>query len=361
MRHVFILIRSLDLGGAERQVCVLAEALHRQGYQVTVGIFYAGGALEKQLWEKGVPVYALEKKGRWDLIGWFWRYLKALRQTKPDVVYSFLTTANIVAMVGRLFDKTPVVWGIRASNMNLGQYDWLARLTAWVEKKLSCFAKTIIFNSECGRQHHQALGYCLNKAVVIPNGIDTDIFSPDPKSGKMTRAHLGIPENAFVVGMLARYDPMKDYETFLTATRQLCSRHENLYFIAAGLGTDSAPWHELPSRFIRLGGWEDVPGLLNALNIMVLCSFGEGFPNVIGEAMACGIPVIASDVGDSAFIVADQGTIIPMKNPEALREAIERFMLAPPSSEAIRHRITLNFSVSQMVEKTLRVLKDAHP
>jgi glycosyltransferase involved in cell wall biosynthesis len=346
------------LGGAERQVCILAKALHQQGHQVTVGVFYAGGILEKQIREQGIRVYDLEKKGRWDLIGWFWRYLHALRDAQPDVVYSFLTTANIVAVVGRLFNKAPVVWGIRASHMDLTHYDWLARLTAWVEKKLSFFAKVIVFNSECGRRHHQNLRYYLNKDVVIPNGIDTDIFKPDPESGKITRARLGIPENAIVVGMLARYDPMKDYETFLSVAQQLCLAHENLYFIAAGPGTDSAPWDDLPSCLLRVGGWQDVPGLLNALTMMVLCSFGEGFPNVIGEAMACGIPVIATDVGDAAFIVADQGIIIPVKDPQALSKAIETFMVSCPSSASIRNRILLNFSVPQMVERTLRVFKE---
>jgi glycosyltransferase involved in cell wall biosynthesis len=159
--------------------------------------------------------------------------------------------------------------------------------------------------------------------------------------------------------MLARYDPMKDYETFLTVARQLCSQHENIYFIAAGSGTDSAPWKDIPSRLIRVGGWQDVPGLLNALTMVVLCSsFGEGFPNVIGEAMACGVPVIATDVGDSALIVADQGIIIPTKDSEALTKAIENFMISPPSSENIRNRILLNFSVPQMVEKSLQVFKE---
>ena len=137
LSSVFILIRSLNVGGAERQVSVLAEALHNKGYHVTIGVFYSGGILEEKLRQVGVSIYSLDKKGRWDVVGWFGRYVKAVRDVNPDVIYSFLTTSNIVAITGRLFVRTPFVWGILASNMHLENYDWLAKLTAWIEQKLS--------------------------------------------------------------------------------------------------------------------------------------------------------------------------------------------------------------------------------
>lgn len=360
LSSIFILIRSLDVGGTERQVCVLARALHQKGYKVTVGLFYSGGILEKKLRDEGVSIYPLDKKGRWDLLGWFWRYLKAIRDVNPDVIYSFLTTPNIVAITGCLFVRKPVVWGIRASIVNLEEYDCLAKLTAWAEKKLSRFVKTIVFNANFSHQYHQSLGYRLNNAVVIPNGIDTDVFRPDSDSGKhKIRTSLNIPKEAIVVGMLARVDPMKDYETFLAAARVLSSRHQDLYFIVAGAGTDTASWDSLPSRFLRLGIWEDVSGLLNAMNIMVLSSLGESFPNVVGEAMACGIPTIATDVGDACYIIGNLGICIPSRNEKALIQAIESMLQQTPSKEAIRDRIITHFGVSQMVNKTIQTLTEA--
>lgn len=360
LKSIFILIRSLNVGGAERQVSVLAKALHARGYKVTVGVFYSGGLLEKDLQEAGVSIYALDKKGRWDLIGWFWRYLKAIRVVNPDAIYSFLSTSNIVAVIGSLFIRKPVVWGIRASHIKYEAYDWLTSFTAWIEKKLSPYARTIIFNAHFSRQYHQALGYNLNNAIVIPNGIDTEVFKPDLERGKFViRKQLGIPQDALVVGMLARVDPMKDYETFLAAARVLSSQHKNLYFIAAGSGTDTASWPSLPSHFLGLGVWEDVTGLLNALDIMVLSSFGEGFPNVVGEAMACGVPTIASDVGDASYIMGDLGICIPPNNTEALIQAIEFLLHHAPSKEAIRNRILTHFSVSQMVNNTIQTLTAA--
>ena len=360
LSSIFILIRSLDVGGAERQVCVLARALHQQGYKVTVGLFYSGGILEKKLRDEGVVIYPLHKKGRWDLVGWFWQYLKAIRDVNPDVIYSFLTTSNIVAITGRLFIRKPVVWGIRASIVNLNEYDWLAELTAWTEKRLSRFVKTIIFNANFSREYHQSLGYYLTNAVVIPNGIDTDIFRPalEPDKHKI-RTELNIPNEAIVVGMLARVDPMKDYETFLSAARVLTSRYPNLYFIVAGAGTNMVSWHPLPPRFLRLGIREDVPEVLNAMDIMVLSSLGESFPNVVGEAMACGIPTIATDVGDAAYIIGNQGIIIPPRNPKALIQAIETMMQETPSKDMIRNRIVSHFDIPQMVDKTIQTLTEA--
>jgi glycosyltransferase involved in cell wall biosynthesis len=282
-----------------------------------------------------------------------------LSKVNPDVIYSFLTTSNIVALAGRLFINKPVVWGIRASYMNLEAYDWLAKLTAWVENKLSRFANIIIFNAQYSRQYHESLGYRLQRAMVIPNGIDTDVFRPQGESVKdATRDQLGIPRDAVVVGMLARVDPMKDYETYLNSANALILRHKKLYFIAAGAGTKEAPW-TYPPRFIPLGIWKNVPELLNALDIMVLSSFGEGFPNVVGEAMACGIPTIVSDVGDAAYIVGDQGMTIPSKDPAALIQAIETYLKKPPSQKAIRNRIVTHFSVTQMVDLTLQTLTRA--
>ena len=360
LSSIFILIRSLDVGGAERQVCVLARALHQKGYKVTVGLFYSGGILENKLRDEGVVIYPLHKKGRWDLIGWFWQYLKAIREVNPDVIYSFLTTSNIVAITGRLFIRKPVVWGIRASIVNLNEYDWLAKLTAWVEKRLSRFVKTIIFNANFSREYHESLGYCLTNAVVIPNGIDTNVFRPASASDRYKiRTALNIPKEAIVIGMIARVDPMKDYETFLSAVRVLTSHHSNLYFIVAGAGTNTASWHPLPPRLLRLGIRDDVPEVLNAMDIMVLTSLGESFPNVVGEAMASGIPTIASDVGDAAYIMGDLGISIPLKNEKALIEAIETMLQHPPSKETIRNRIITHFDVPQMVDKTIQALTEA--
>lgn len=356
---IFILIRSLNMGGAERQVSVLAKALHSQGYHVAIGVFYSGGTIEKILRQEGISICDLHKKGRWDLIGWFWGYIKVVREINPDVIYSFLPTSNIIAIIGRLFIHKPVVWGIRASYMNLENYDWLASLTLWAERKLSRFVRTIIFNAQYSLNYHKSLGYCLRNAVVIPNGIDTDAFKPDMNARARLREVWGIPHNAKVIGMLARFDPMKDYQTFLRAARALIPHHPDLYFIIAGNGTDTAQWNSIPPRLSILGAWEDVAGLLNALDIMVLCSFGEGFPNVIAEAMACGIPTIATDVGDAAYIVGNEGMIIPPDNAEALIKAIKHQLQITPSKEAIRERIVSNFNIKQMVDKTLETLKDA--
>jgi glycosyltransferase involved in cell wall biosynthesis len=360
MHKIFILIRSLHAGGAERQVYTLAKALHQRGYFITVGVFYSGGVFEKQLRLEGIPVYDLQKKSRWDVIGWFFRYLKAVKEVRPDVIYSFLTVSNIIAVTGKLFVSIPVVWGIRASNMCLKEYDWLARLSAFIEKKLSIFPSKIIYNANSGLLHCQELGYRTSHCAVIPNGINTEIFKPDIQSVKQTKKSLHIPQSAILVGMVARYDPMKDYETFYKVALSLTINDENIYFIAVGLGTSKAANLKNSERIIVLESWENISEIYNALNILILSSaFGEGFPNVVGEAMACGVPVIATDVGDCAHIIEDCGIVVPVKNPEAIVQAIERILAHPYPAEKIRRRIVDNFSVECMVDKTLTILTSA--
>jgi len=355
---IFILVRSLSVGGAERQVNILAKTLKERGYKVTVGLFYQGGVWEEDLHKAGISIHLLHKKGRWDIFGWLWRYIKAVQKINPDVIYSFLPPANIVAAIGKFFNRKPVVWGIRASNMNLKKYDWLASLAGWIEQKLSRYANLIIFNAHYSQRYYQSLGYCATHTIVIPNGIDTYFFKPALPVDKIkTRDDLKIPHCAFVIGMLARFDPMKDYETFLAAARNLCAQHQNMYFIAAGAGTDTAPWKDRPSHFLPLGIWQDMPALLGALNVMVLSSaFGEGFPNVVGEAMACGVPAIVTDVGDAATVVGNLGVVIPPKNPSALIQAIEAMQLLSPNPMELRDRILTNFSVTKMVDKTIQAL-----
>jgi len=177
------------------------------------------------------------------------------------------------------------------------------------------------------------------------------------------RRSLGIPEKALVVGMLSRVDPMKDHLTFLKAMEALSRTHDNLYCIVAGKGTKSASWPVVPPRLLRLGIWKNVPEFLNSLDIFVLSSaFGEGFPNVVGEAMACEIPTIATDVGDAADLVKTSAQIIPPRNVAQLSLALESLLaLSSRERKAIgqesRKRVISSYSLSTMRQRYVSFYK----
>jgi glycosyltransferase involved in cell wall biosynthesis len=369
---IALLIGSLDYGGAETQITILANGLARTGHAVSVLVFYPNGPLRERL-SPDVTVRCLGKRGRWDVISFLRRLFLALNEEQPDVLYAFLPVANLLACLTRLRSpKMKLAWGVRASDMDLTRYDWLSRLTYWLERRFSHCPDLIISNSEAGRRYAVSRGFPDDgRFIVIPNGIDVERFRPDRALRATVRMEWGVLPHEMLVGIVARLDPMKDYPTFLKAAAIL-ARHEPLVrFVSVGAGTAeySAVLREqahalgLDKRMIWAGPRGELPAVYNALDLLVLSSaFGEGFSNVLGEAMACGVRCVATDVGDAREILDDSGTVVPPSNPEALAAAIltslKRVRSEGSSSGAgVRQRVAENFSVDTLVERTMVALE----
>lgn len=364
---IVLLLRSLNVGGAERQAVVLAKGLHRRGHRVLVVVFYDGGTMLRDLHAAGVPVVVLHKRSRWDIIRFLHRLRIVLRHHRPQVVYAFLVEPSLVAVLMKPFVSSRVVWGVRASNVALAQYGWFPRLTWWVTTKVTRFADLTIANSLAGADHHRQAGYPADKMAVVPNGIDVERFRPDVTSRRAVRKDWGIGQNDIVVGHVARLDPMKDHVSFLEAAAILGQERPAMRFVCVGGGSASYR-AELEARASALGlvdsvTWtgemSDTAVAYNGMDVCCLTSAsGEGFPNVLGEAMACGVPCVATDVGDAARIVDGCGEIVPVRDPIRLAEAIRRVLAAasPDRKHACRERIAREFSVDSMVERTEHLL-----
>ena len=373
MKKILFFIRSLNAGGAERQLVVTAKGLAERGYKVTVLTFYSGGFYADELANTKVQLLSLNKKGRWDLIAFFYCLLKALRRQRPDVIYSYLNTANILAVILRPFIfPARIVWGVRASNMDLEQYDWLSRWSYWLECKLSRFADVIIANSHAGLEYAVEHGFPRQKITVIPNGIDTERFYPDKLAGEQLRQKWGVAENERLIGAVGRIDPMKGIPVFLEAAARIKQQHAHVRFVWVGVGEASyekemrlrATQLGLDDELIWAGRHTDMTAVYNAFDIASSSSsFGEGFPNVLGEAMACGVPCVVTDGGDSALVVGETGKVVPVKDSEALAVAWHEMLLLNDElmttlSEAARKRIVSEFSISALIDKTGRVALD---
>ena len=364
---IYLLARSLNIGGAERQLVHLAAGLHERGEQVVVGLFYKGGVLDAELERRGIPIVDLRKSGRWDVPAFLARLRRSIAEVRPDVVYSFLGTANIVAAALRpLSPRFRMVWSIRASDMDPARYDWVFRLNYGLECVLSRTADLIISNSNAGRDFAAAHGFPRGRIEVVPNGIDTDRFRPDPALRAAKRAEWGIGGGETAIGVLARLDPMKDHPNFLRAAASLAPQHPELRFLCIGEGPDEAALKRLASelglgeRVLFTGRSTDPVAALNALDIACSSSaFGEGFSNAVAEAMACGLPPVVTDVGDSAMLVGDAGRVVRRRDAEALARAIEEEAAASRDSRGARARarIVENFSLGAMVERTLALLR----
>ncbi len=356
------LVRSLDYGGAQRQLITLAKALDKNRFDVCVISFYSGQPLEKELANSGVRFVSLAKRGRWDVIGFLLRLIHHVRAIRPDVLHGYLDIPNLLALLLRLFVHARVVWGIRAAEIELRQYDWLLRLASQLERLFARWADLIIVNSIASYEHHVARGFPATKMVIVPNGIDTNVFKPDREAGARVRTEWGIDANTKLIGTVGRLDPVKDLPVFLQAAAIVAGKRNDVRFVCVGSGPASfvlklqnlANDLGIADLLFWPGARADINAVYNALDVFCSSSQGESFSNAIAEAMACGVPCVVTDVGDSASIVGQCAVVVPPRNPEALAEGLismletDRREIEQPA----RMRIVENFSVEKMVKLT---------
>jgi glycosyltransferase involved in cell wall biosynthesis len=360
---IVFLTRSLDIGGAERQIIELAAGLHRTGWDVKVVTFYGGGALETRLNDAGLTSTCLEKGSRWDVLGFGLRLLRLLKREEPHIVHGYLDVPNVVIAALRwLLPRTRIVWGVRASNMDVGATDLLARVESWLGILLSRLPDLIICNSHAGHAHHARRGYFAKRMVVVPNGIDIQRFRPNAEARAELRAEWGITQEQKLVGLVGRLSPMKDHLNFLNAAARIAAQRPDARFVCVGDGP--ADYREMLERtasglgldgaLIWAGARLDVWRVYNALDISVSSSsFGEGFSNTIAEAMATGVPCVVTDVGDSANVVGDLGWVCPPNDSDALADSILRALRTLPTDPArIRQRIAANYSSAELLRRT---------
>jgi glycosyltransferase involved in cell wall biosynthesis len=314
---------------------------------------------------RGVPVLTLEMgKGRPDPLG-LWQLTALLRQLKPSLLQTYLYHADLLGLLaGKLAGVPRVFWNIRQSNMDFSRYRRTTGLTVKLCARLSRYVDQILVNSHAGLEHHAGLGYDRDKMVVIPNGFDGDRFRPDPASYADVRRELGLPGQTRLVGMAARFDPQKDHETFFQAAALANRCYPDAPFLVAGHGLErnNPPVRRLleksgldPNRVFLMGERSDMPRVMASLDVFVSSSaFGEGFPNVIGEAMACGVPCAATDVGDAALIVGQTGIIVPPREPGQLAQGILQLLNLEPEayramSAAARQRLLEKYGLARTV------------
>lgn len=367
--RVMHLINGLDVGGAEMMLFKVATRTPRDRVEPFVVSVLSEGVVGGMLGRAGVPVTALGKRpGSFDP-RMVWRVRRLLERRRPHVLQTHMYEANFYGTLAALGTGAPVVWGIRCSDMDRSRYRFRTSIPFVLNRLLSVLPKAIIANSEAGRRYHVAKGYDGRRMVVVPNGFQTDEFRPDPCARPALLAELGIPTDALLVGRAGRFDPMKDFASFVRAAGVVASLVPRAWFVLAGEGVthdnaDLSRWvYEagVAGRTRLLGLRDDMPRLLAALAVAVSSSaFGEGFPNVVGEAMSCGVPCVVTDVGDSAEVVGDAGVVVPPSRPGALAEGIMGILAMSEEERGLmglraRLRIVECYGIGRTVELTLGV------
>jgi len=353
-------ITGTDTGGAETMLAKLLPAPQVDGIASTVISLTDIGPVGRELVERGVPVHAMHmRKGPGDAARIFALRTRIARE-RPQVVQTWLHHADLLGGVAaRMAGVRAVAWNLRQSNLdpavNKAQTLYFARacalLSRWLPKRIVCC-------SHAALEAHAALGYDRRRMLVIVNGFDLDRFAPSDAARERVRRELAIGARDLVIAMIARFDPQKDHRNFVDAAARIAEEWPGTHFVLAGEGVDSGnaalcDWigRVGPSaRWHLLGRRDDVAGVLAAADVAVSASVGEGFPNAVGEAMACAVPCVVTDVGDSGRLVGDCGRVVPPRDGEALAAACgELARLAPEErrelGEAARRRIAENFAL----------------
>jgi glycosyltransferase involved in cell wall biosynthesis len=366
---LLLFVRDLAVGGSQRQLAVLAAGLARCGHDVTVAVLYAGGALEALLEGSGVRLVTPGRSGRWDALG-LARLRRMFLNERPDLVYAFLPTqTTLAALLLPSGLKTKLVFGLRAGRMQSEHYDALSALTYRSEAWLSGRADLLIANARAVRADAVARGMPADRIAVVPNGIDTETMRSDAEAGRAMRRAWGISGAAFVIGCVARLDPMKDHANLLAAAASFVRTHPDARFVCVGSGPATtreelrtlANSLGVADRVVWAGEIDKVNAAYNAFDIATLPSaFGEGFPNAIGEAMACGVPMAATDVGDARAIVGGFGEVVPPRDSEALCAAWSRLRQRLTGDRDLgrtaRGSIVANYGLDAMVRRTEEIL-----
>ena len=362
------LINALGTGGAESMLYRLLANLDRAQFRVRVMTLVDSiEPFGPKIRALGIPVDTLGmRRGIPNPLSAL-RLARWLREDPPDVLQTWQYHSDLIGgLASRMVGGIPLVWGIRHSDHSPGDTKRLTMLTMSLCATLSRWLPDrIICCSEASRRVHLDVGYAPEKMVVIPNGYDLAAYRPDlPARGGVLK-ELDIPEGASVIGMAARFDPQKDFRNFIQAAALLHRRRPDAYYVLCG--TD-VTWENgqlrtciakagLQDRFRLLGRRSDMPRLFAALDIAALSSsYGEGFPNVVAEAMSCGVPCAVTDVGDAALIVGDTGRVVPLRNPEALAEAWQQLMDLGAEGRtrlgiAARQRIKDHYDLPQIVHR----------
>lgn len=335
-KRILFLTTGLHAGGAELMLLRLLSLLDRHRFLPSVISLLQLGPVGEKIERLGIPVRSLGMEPGKPNLASIWRLVRWLRRDRPHVMQTWMYHANLLGSVAALVaGHIPTSWGIHHSDplaRACGPFTALtvklcARWSRWMPRRIVCV-------SECSRQAHIDFGYAVDKMLVIPNGVDLTASKPDPAARCLIRQALSIPSEVPVVGLVARFHPLKDHQNFVRAAELIFSKRPSVHFVLCGEGVtwdnkELTTWIDqagIRANCRLLGRRDDVPQVMASFDLATLSSFGESFPMVIIEAMSCGVPCVVTDVGDSGYIVGQTGLVVPPCDPSALARAWERML-----------------------------------
>ena len=362
--RVMHVITGLSVGGAEHMLCKLVGAMDAATIESRVVSLLSGGPFAGRIRDQGIEVVELGMSRSWPSPAGILALRKLIVEFRPDVVHTWMYHADLIGgIAARLAGVNRLAWSIRQSNFMPGKSNrrtmrvvrWCARLSRYVpEKIVSC--------SSAAAEYHVSIGYDEGKICIIPNGFDTQVSIDRARARASLVEELGVAEDAELIGHVARFDPQKDHRSFINAAIEISAARERVHFVCCGDGINPenatlSRWisdANLQDRFHLLDRRDDINEVAAAMDVFVSSSaYGEGFPNVLGEAMSQRVPCVTTDVGDSALVVGDAGQVVQPADPIALAHACIAILDLDADrrsqiGELARRRIVENFSIERV-------------
>lgn len=362
--RVLHVITGLGTGGAEMMLLKLVSEQPPGGIEHAVVSLDRDGTLAPRFRKAGVEVTSLDVHPSRPNPLAVLALRRKVREFGAHTVQGWMYHGNFAALIAAagIRSSLPVAWNIRQTLYDLANEKWLTARLIRMGAAFSRSPVAIVYNSETSAVQHEALGYSAAQRLVIPNGFDTRAFAPDPAIRAATRLELGLRDSDLVIGLVGRFHPMKDHAGFVTAAATLANALPDARFLIVGRGVtrpeagvlgaiDNAG---ISGRTLVLEERADMVAVFNALDVACSSSaWGEGFSNVLGEAMACGVPCVATDVGDAREIIGATGAVVPARDSSALAAALQRMLSGDRSAlgASARQRVMERFSIGSIAAR----------
>jgi len=373
--RILFVTTGTETGGAENMLLKLITNLDTNRFVARVVSLTTIGPVGRRMLERGITVEELNlTPSLLGLVRGIINLRRLMRSFNPHLVQTWMYHADLAGgLAAKTISNTKVVWGIRQSNLDKAGSKRTTRLVARVCALVSHFIPDkIICCSNASISVHTELGYDSSKMVFIPNGFDPEYIKPNAETRATFRQAYEIPDDCILIGNVSRFDPQKDIPGFLSAAALFLKQTNRARFVMAGKGMNAnneelcGLIHQggLDRAILLMGEMEDVRDVLSALDILTLTSaYGEGFPNIVGEAMLAETFCVVTDVGDSGLIVGDQGYCVPPRSPAAVVQAWQRFIrLSEADKSAMtrkgRARLCRDYGMRQVAARFQRLYED---
>ena len=369
--RILHIISGLDTGGAEMMLYKLLVRFSERGVQSQVISLRKRGPIARKIEAAGITVHTLNLgAGFLQMILAIPRLVWWVREFSPSVIQGWMYHGNLFATISSLFISREVLvcWSIRQTLYDIQKE---RKLTRWIIRLCKIFSRLpsyILYNSELSANQHEGYGYCSNGRMIIGNGFDLEEFKPRPSIKSEVKRELRII-SPYVVGHVARYHLKKDHETLLKVARCVVDEIDNVVFLLIGRGvvpsntrlSNRIAQLDLTDHVRLLGEREDIAKLLTTIDVFVSSSaWGEGFPNVVGEAMATGVPCVVTDVGESRYIVGTVGIVAAPYSVEMIASGVVKVLKYSPEKrkrigDQGRKRMLSKYSIQDIASKYLKV------